>query len=328
MAVGFIIVYHDSPESYSVEIRDGIILPIGRKPAPDGSPKLIIPEPEVSAQHAEIRTGPKGWSLIDTGSTNGTQLNDEWITPGKEYILKDSDVIKIADIPLLVQMPQSTPQREEEEQEDKTYFRINLINATILVGDIRGFTTLMERYASKPEVVMQAAHRVFQAISKEILTNRGQLEKIAGDAVLAYWEEDRENEGVHASRACSTALRVRQLVSALAKDTLYWPFREHPLHLDIALCTGPAAAGALGRKEANPALLGDTANVAFRLEKMISDDHPGDIVVEQKTYELVSDQFIFEPLGQFNVKGRQKAVDVFRLVDMRRSQTVEQVKPA
>jgi class 3 adenylate cyclase len=329
MAIGYITVHPDSPQSVTVEVPDGTIMPIGRKPSPDGSPKLVIAEPEVSAQHAEIRATKNGWTILDTGSTNGTQLNEEWLTPGREYALKDGDEVKVADIPLLISMPHHLPKQEETEVDDRTYFRINLINATILVGDIRGFTSLMEHYASQPEVVMEAAHRVFQAISKEILSNHGQLEKIAGDAVLCYWQQDEERKNAHAYRACTTALRVRQLVmGALSKDKTYWPFRNHPLHLDIALATGPAAAGALGRKEANPALLGDTANLAFRMEKMISDEHPGDIVVEHATYELVNDLFVFEPLGQFNVRGRQKSVDVYRLLDTRRSETVEHVKPA
>jgi class 3 adenylate cyclase len=328
MAVGYIVVHPDSPQKFSVEVQDGTILPIGRKPSPDGSAKLVIPDPEVSAHHAEIRATNHGWMLLDTGSTNGTQLNGEWLTPGREYALKDGDQIQVANVGLLINMPQHLPQREEDDEaDDRTYFRINLINATILVGDIRGFTTLMERYAAQPEVVMQSAHRIFQAISKEIFSNRGQLEKIAGDAVMCYWQQDEEYPHAHAFRACTTALRVRQLVQSLSTDTDYWPFRNHPLQLDMALCTGPAAAGALGRKEANPALLGDTANLAFRIEKMISEEHPGDIVVEHATYELVNDLFVFEPLGQFNVRGRQKSVDVYRLLDTRRSQTVEHVKP-
>ena len=82
-------------------------------------------------------------------------------------------------------------------------------------------------------------------------------------------------------------------------------------HLDVALATGPVASGSLG---ASNSILGDTANLVFRLEKLIGDDRPGDIVVEGATHELAQNHFAFEFLGQYSVKGRQKPVDVYRLI--------------
>ena len=82
------------------------------------------------------------------------------------------------------------------------------------------------------------------------------------------------------------------------------------------LASGPVAAGALGQRETNPAVLGDTANLAFRMEKLIA--NPGDIVVDSVTYNLARDGFSFSPLGQFEIKGRQQPVELFRLLDMRR----------
>src|SRR5437867_6562484 len=107
MAVGYITVNPDSPQSYSVEIKEGAVVTIGRKTAPDGSFKVVLQVPEVSAQHAEIRAGAASWTIVDTGSTNGTQLNGEWLTPGREYSLKDGDAINIAQVNLRVTLPQS-----------------------------------------------------------------------------------------------------------------------------------------------------------------------------------------------------------------------------
>ena len=84
----------------------------------------------------------------------------------------------------------------------------------------------------------------------------------------------------------------------------------------MALATGPVAAGALGHATGNPALLGDTANLVFRLEKLIDDEKAGEVVVEASTYELAKGHFKFESLGQFNVKGRQRPVDVHRLIGL------------
>jgi class 3 adenylate cyclase len=318
MRPGTITVNPDSPDKYLVQLEEGEVLSIGRKPALDKRRKLVLPYPEVSGQHAEIRAKPDGWTIIDSGSTNGTNVNGMRLTPGREYTLKSGDRVSIAQYELLIALPIELAghENEEAESQDQTQFRIHLINATILVADIKGFTGLMEQYASDPSFVMQAAQQVFQIMNEEIHNNYGQLEKIAGDAIMAYWPGDDSKSGVQAYQACLTALRLKALASRLANSQEHWPFQNYPLMLDMALATGPVATGALGHSNTNPALLGDTANLVFRLEKLIGDDRPGDIVVEGMTYDLVKDHFNFQALGQFNVKGRQRAVDVYRLVGL------------
>lgn len=320
MRAGTITVNPDSPDKYLVELDEGEILAIGRKPEAGNKRKLILPFPEVSGQHAEIRCKPNGWTIIDSGSTNGTAINGTRLTPGREYVLHNGDRVNIAQYDLLIaSSTEFIPHGDEErDSQDKTQFCIHLINATILVGDVKRFTTLMEQYASNPALVMQAAQRVFDVMSEEIHRNYGQLEKIAGDAIMAYWtgDDSREGAGMHAYQACITALQLKKLADKLSFNSEYWPFRNFPLRLDMALATGPVATGALGHSNANPALLGDTANLVFRLEKLIGDDREGDIVVEGVTYELAKDYFNFETLGPFSVKGRQRSVDVYRLVGL------------
>lgn len=318
MASGSITVYPDTPESYTVELKEGGHLSIGRKPDPSGREKLVIPVPEVSSQHAEIRHSPEGWTIRDSGSTNGTRLNGERLVAGREYVLRSGDRIKIAQVDLVISLPEQAaapPVEPAEESHEKTHLRIQLLNATILVGDIKGFTALMERHAGQPEVVMQAAQLVFEALNEEIANNNGQLEKIMGDAIMAYWQEEEGAPGAHAGQACHTAVRLRSLIKVLAGNEEFWPFKDHPLKVDLALATGPVAAGALGHKEANPALLGDTANLAFRIEKLIDDTTPSSILVDGSTYSLVKERFRFVQMGQVSVKGRMRPVDVHCLID-------------
>ncbi|MBX9939630.1 MAG: adenylate/guanylate cyclase domain-containing protein [Candidatus Obscuribacterales bacterium] len=318
---GTITVNPDTPEAYTVQLMEGEVMQVGRKPASGGVKKLVLPFPEVSGQHAEVRCKPDGWTVVDSGSTNGTTLNGARLTPGREYHVRRGDRIKIAQYELLIYPPdiQGVVEEEMEDAQDRTQFRIQMMNATILVGDIKGFTTLMERHADKPTLVMQAAQKVFDHLNEEINRNFGQLEKIAGDAIMAYWQgqgADPKSAGsVSACQACFTALKLRTLTTRMGQDQSCWPFPYHPLMLDMALATGPVAAGNLGHAVSNPALLGDTANLVFRLEKLIGDDRPGDIIVEGATYELAKNNFKFDFLGQTNVKGRRTAVDVYRLIE-------------
>ncbi len=316
MFTGSITVYPDSPDSFSVELKPGQVLEIGRRTGEGDTRRLVIPAPEVSGHHADISPTRHGWTIRDAGSTNGTKLNGDRLTPGREYLLRSGDRIKIAHVDLLVHLPDCDGDitREQEEQE-QTHLRINLINATILVGDIRGFTTLMERYAETPGVVMLAAQAVFRPLQDEIRRNYGELEKIAGDAIMAYWQSaETASSAHHAFQACQTALKLKALVAELARREDTWPFVDHQLELDMALATGPVAAGMLGHAEANPALIGDTANLAYHLEKLIPESAPGAIVVDGATHTLAAGHFDFQWLGSFNIKGRQRQVELYQLV--------------
>ncbi len=324
---GYLVVNSGTPDAYFFELEHGKILEIGRKPgSPTGPRKLVLAIPEVSSLHAELRPGEKGWSIRDMSSTNGTRLNGNTLTAGEEYLLKNGDHIKVAQIDLIVNLPESAPQRNDdgaehqEDEHERTQLHIKLMTATILVADIRAFTTLSEHFTDQPQIVMQAAQRVFSRFHDEIRKQNGQVEKIAGDAVMAYWQgDDRPGAdfNVCAFNGCSAALKIKEAVPNIVNNTEYWPFPDYPLQVDIALATGPVAAGVLGGGKSSMAVLGDTANLAFRMEKLISPDRPGDIIVDGPTYEPVKNRFIFEGLGSQTVKGRQRPVDLFRLISLK-----------
>ncbi len=324
---GYLVVNSGTPDAYFFELEHGKILEIGRKPgSPTGPRKLVLAIPEVSSLHAELRPGTEGWRIRDMSSTNGTRLNGNWLTAGEEYLLKNGDHIKVAQIDLIVNLPESAPQRNDaedhqEDEHERTQLHIKLMTATILVADIRAFTTLSEHYTDSPQIVMQAAQRVFSRFHDEIRKQNGQVEKIAGDAVMAYWQGDDKPGGDHnqcAYYSCAAALKIKEAVPNIVNNTEDWPFPNYPLQVDIALATGPVAAGVLGGGKSSMAVLGDTANLAFRMEKLISADRPGDIIVDGPTYEPVKDRFIFESMGSQTVKGRQRPVDLYRLIALKK----------
>ncbi len=239
MKLGSITVFPGAPDSFSLEIFDGQTVYIGRKNKKirvNPESYIILPFPEVSAKHAEIRCEGNVWVIIDAGSTNGTTVNGVRLNPGKEYTLKNNDVVGIAQYDLLVCVSGGESNRESniwraeasdlETEQDKTKFQVKLITATILVADLKHFTSLMERFSTDPSVVMQSANKIFARLNREIEDNHGQLEKIAGDAIMAYWSSKDlpAEEKICAYRACTTALRVREITNELAVNNEIWPF--------------------------------------------------------------------------------------------------------
>jgi adenylate cyclase len=76
-----------------------------------------------------------------------------------------------------------------------------------------------------------------------------------------------------------------------------------PVHCRIGIHSGPIMAGVIERKKISYNIWGDTVNTASRMQ---SHGIPGQIQVSQFTYQLIKDDFICEPRGTINVKGKGK----------------------
>jgi guanylate cyclase len=69
----------------------------------------------------------------------------------------------------------------------------------------------------------------------------------------------------------------------------------------IGVNSGPLIAGVIGRRKFEYDVWGDAVNVASRME---SHGAGGAIQVTQATYELIKGEFVCEPRGVVNVKGK------------------------
>jgi len=125
MTSGRITITLPDVESYSVEVEEGETLEVGRLAGVSEQRKLVLPLPEVSGKHAEIRCKSSGWRVVDWSSTNGTtlNLNGAGLTPGREYPLHTGDIIHIVQCNLQVFPPPATPVAEEEDP-DQRYYRL------------------------------------------------------------------------------------------------------------------------------------------------------------------------------------------------------------
>ena len=81
----------------------------------------------------------------------------------------------------------------------------------------------------------------------------------------------------------------------------------------IGINSGSMIAGVIGRRKFVYDVWGDAVNVASRME---SHGLGGAVQITQATYELIKDEFVCEPRGSVNVKGKGE-MDVWLVVSVK-----------
>jgi adenylate cyclase len=291
---------------------------IGRRTAPEGSTvtRIVLADPVVSSRHCVITQSDSGRFFIRDVSLNGTRVNGKRLVPNLEFAVETGQVIQVGDH-LLTLLATSADEPTTFGTSELTMLVPGLINVTVIVGDIRGYTTLSQTANSAD--VHRSVRSVFSALEGVVWRHGGTLKEYQGDAIFAFWEEKPESRGRQAAEACAAALALRDEARRLANDTGMWLFPDFPLAMDWALATGSVTLSSMGgRRPTGLSMVGDVVNLAFRLEKLADNDEPS-IIACRTTHELAQDCFDFVDLGEVEVKGRSGSERIYNLIGSRRA---------
>ncbi len=93
------LVLSNAQQGISMSVSNGDI--IGRRV---GVPKQLFENNMyISGQHAQfVYSSSEGWGVVDKNSSNGTMVNGNKLLPDKIHILKDGDLLMIANLKLQV----------------------------------------------------------------------------------------------------------------------------------------------------------------------------------------------------------------------------------
>ncbi|AEJ19528.1 adenylate/guanylate cyclase domain-containing protein [Gracilinema caldarium] len=179
---------------------------------------------------------------------------------------------------------------------------------TVLFSDIRGFTTLSENMT--PQELVNHLNVYLTAMTDLILEYGGTLDKYVGDEIMCFWGAPLPQED-HAILACKCALRQMEKLQELNEQ---WP--EHKrINIGIGLNSGIMTVGNMGSPgRMNYTLMGDNVNLGARLEGTNKQYGTG-IIISEFTYGLVKDHFIVRELDNIRVKGKNKPVLIYELID-------------
>lgn len=175
---------------------------------------------------------------------------------------------------------------------------------TVLFSDIRGFTSLSE--TRTPEQVVSLLNRYFNTQVEIIFKYGGTLDKFIGDAIMAFWGAPIAQPD-HAERAVKAAIEMSEALEAFKQE-----MASEGLEFDIGigLHTGAAVVGFIGSdRRLDYTTIGDTVNLASRIEGQTKGI--ARVLVSGSTREACGNTFRFVDHGQFHVKGREQAVQLF-----------------
>ncbi|TMK82206.1 MAG: hypothetical protein E6G47_01055, partial [Actinobacteria bacterium] len=185
---------------------------------------------------------------------------------------------------------------------------------TVMFTDVTGFTALSERL--DPEEVHAIMDRAFEVILNAVHRYEGTINQFLGDGVMALFGAPIAHED-HASRALSAALTISRDLRPLGEEVKRLHGRDFLMRIGIN--TGPVVVGAIGRDlRMDYTAVGDTTNLAARLLNIAK---PGQIVVSRYTQHLRDGFFLFEDLGEFEVKGKTHPIRAYALTGESRGRT-------
>ena len=188
---------------------------------------------------------------------------------------------------------------------------------TILFSDVRGFTTISEHYKDDPQGLTHLMNRFLTPLTNAIIDRKGTIDKYIGDAIMAFWNAPVDDAD-HEANACEAALEMLARAEALnvelkreaeANGGLYMPLR-----VGIGLNTGPCVVGNMGSDfRFNYSVLGDTVNVASRLESRTK-DYRLSMVIGSRTAEGAREKFATMEIDLIQVKGKKQPEAVFTVL--------------
>jgi class 3 adenylate cyclase len=186
---------------------------------------------------------------------------------------------------------------------------------TALFADVVGSTSLGERLS--PAEIKSLVGECVTRMSRAVEEYGGSVQAYMGDGICALFGVPSAHED-DPERAALAALRILDVVDEYATDIrAAWEIEDFDVRVGIN--SGQTAVGLVGAAEPGQVALGDATNVAARLQ---STSEPGTIVVGEATARRLGQRFRLERIGAIEVKGRDEAVEAWRLLGAREGERV------
>nr|CBX31017.1 hypothetical protein N47_E45290 [uncultured Desulfobacterium sp.] len=179
---------------------------------------------------------------------------------------------------------------------------------TAFFSDIQGFTTISESLSPKELVAL--LNEFLTEMTEIILEYEGTVDKFVGDAIVAFFGAPNDLPN-HAEVACMACIKMqKKLVDLRAK----WDKENKAaLKMRAGICSGPAVVGNMGsRTRKNYTMMGDTVNIASRLES-VNKIYGLYSLISDTTAKALGSNIVIREIDSVSVVGKNEPVTIYEL---------------
>jgi adenylate cyclase len=178
------------------------------------------------------------------------------------------------------------------------------IDASVVFIDICSFTAISEK--ESPDLVVTLVNKYFDVMVKEIIAQGGYVDKFIGDAIMAVFRGD-----YHLDRAIDACLAVKKQIVQMPAVSLS---NQYSPRVAIGINSGEMISGNIGSaslKRLDYTVIGDTVNVAQRLQKAAAESQ---ILINEAAYEKVHQSFNCRHVGEVSLKNKVNPMNVYEVM--------------
>lgn len=185
---------------------------------------------------------------------------------------------------------------------EKSLLENETIEATVAFIDICSFTAISEKESA--DVVVKMLNDYFDVIVKEVISQKGTVDKFIGDCVMAVFKDE-----YHLDRAIDACLAIRNKIDALPGEHEFSP------KVSIGINSGEMISGNIGSatlKRLDYTVIGDTVNTAQRLQSAAG---VSQVVISETCYEKVKQSFNCRKIGPVSLKNKAAETILYEVLN-------------
>lgn len=196
-----------------------------------------------------------------------------------------------------------------------------LQTVSILMADIRGFTTISE--SLPPQKVVRVLNNYLGTMADVIMAHNGTVDEFIGDAILALFGAPVAKAD-DSDRAIACALAMQAEMETVNQLNVEQGLPS--INIGIGINTGEVIAGNIGSiKRAKYGVVGHAVNVTSRVEDQTG---PGEILVAQSTLDHCSLALETGRKIKLQPKGVKETIDVTAILAIKEMQAANELQAA
>ena len=197
-----------------------------------------------------------------------------------------------------------------------------LKHATILYSGVLGFAEKSENFAQvygedASNRIVSWLNNCLTGMAECVENTSGVVDKFIGNALLAHWGTAFTSGSPEkdAFSCIAAVLVMRENLVEMNRERGPDDSGNPPVRIGCGIDSGMVTVGQIGSNlRVEYTVIGDPVNNVSRIESLC-EPLGADILVTEETWNMVNDQFIAEEMPPLSVKGREKPLRLFAVIN-------------